>query len=262
MPFIDFDGNTRELAPGETLVGSGSQASWRLPSADLAARHFTVTHGAGGETTIKSYSPQNIVTVNGRSMGADPVALNHGDVIAAGSARMVYLTSLEGDRPDMAAAAGGAPLLVNEKDREVYPLTRRTVSIGRDAASHILVRDPSVSRFHADVRAEAGQYVLYSQGSTGTKINGHRAAGPQVLQEGDSLEIGETVLKFSRIAPPAGFQVVSGGADDDKMTRRATTVQNAVTGDHEGVSDEPTKLPIVPILVALFVIAIALVIIF
>jgi hypothetical protein len=45
MPFLELEGvpdledNPRELN-GDLVVGSGSQATWRLTGRDLAARHF------------------------------------------------------------------------------------------------------------------------------------------------------------------------------------------------------------------------------
>ena len=54
MGFIEYRGEVRELTPGETVVGSGSQAGWRLQQADLAARHFAVTTGLDGAASTWS----------------------------------------------------------------------------------------------------------------------------------------------------------------------------------------------------------------
>jgi pSer/pThr/pTyr-binding forkhead associated (FHA) protein len=123
--------------------------------------------------------------------------------------------------------------LVNDGERMAFPVRRRTTSIGRDAASHIVLRDPAVSRFHADVRAEAGEHVLYSMGSAGTTVNGVRVSGPQLLEEGDQVGVGSAVLRYTR--GPVGSQVhveLGGGELDTVASVRPTLVmQEAVTAE-------------------------------
>ena len=230
MPFLESQGEVREIGSGELLVGSGTQAGWRIPSADLAARHFAVVTSAAGPH-LRPLSSQHLVVVNGRAVG-EPVPLNDGDVIAAGTARFLYLEAAEGTRPEGWDAPQREGYLVDEASRQAYPLDRRAVTIGRDAASRVVLRDPTVSRFHADVRREAGQYVLYSMGSAGTQVNGRRAAGAHLLEEGDRIEIGDSALIFTHTAP-AGMTIVRGGDETDDVASRRETVmhQRAVDFD-------------------------------
>ena len=232
MPFLESQGEVREIGTGELLVGSGTQASWRIPSADLAARHFAIATSAGG-TLLRPLSTQHLVVVNGRAVG-EPMQLSDGDVIAAGTARFLFLEQADGRRPDAWDTPQREAWLVDERERQAYPLDRRAVTIGRDAASRVLLRDPTVSRFHADVRREAGQYVLYSMGSAGTQVNGRRASGAQLLEPGDRIEIGETMLLFTYDVPQ-GMTVVRGSeTGDDSTTRRETVLhQRAVDFDDD-----------------------------
>ena len=64
---------------------------------------------------------------------------------------------------------GEPAYLVYEFERRAYPLSDGGFTIGRDAASNIVVREPSVSRSHAEVRAEGGEFVLHTSGATGTR---------------------------------------------------------------------------------------------
>ena len=193
MPFLDLDGEVRELAAGDTTVGSGTQAGWRVQNADLAARHFTITVHGTGPAMLRPASAHGIVVVNGRQVPQGGATVAHGDVIAAGGARFRFIEDRKSALPDLPAPPGEG-YLINEGERVAYPLSKKTVSIGRDAASHVLVRDPSVSRFHADVRAEAGEYVLYAMGSAGTRVNGHGVSGPRLLEEGDEIGVGEAMM--------------------------------------------------------------------
>jgi predicted component of type VI protein secretion system len=261
MPYLEHQGNTRELTKGgQLIVGSGSQAEWKLQGLDLAARHFTVTLEDSGRAVVKPQSSQHLLVVNGRQVAGEGQALSHGDAIGAGSATIVYLEDLSRARPQVAATAGGQLYLVNEKERRAYPLVRKKVGIGRDAASHVLLRDPSVSRFHADIRSEAGQHVLYSMGSAGTKINGVTLSNPQMLQDGDKIEVGDTHLLFTRTLP-SGMTVadMAEDAEEDKLTQRKTVFQGTIqTGETDVIPEGgASKSPIIIAVVVVVVLALA-----
>jgi pSer/pThr/pTyr-binding forkhead associated (FHA) protein len=235
MPYLEFDGTARELPRGETVVGSGSQAAWRVQDAGLAARHFTIAVDPSDAATLVPASSQSVVVVNGKQLGTAGVALRDGDRVSAGSAHFVFCE--RADRAPSPTPSGGETalqaFLVNDGERMAFPVRRRTTSIGRDAASHIVLRDPAVSRFHADVRAEAGEHVLYSMGSAGTTVNGVRVSGPQLLEEGDQVGVGSAVLRYTR--EPVGSQVhveLGGGELDTVASVRPTLVmQEAVTAE-------------------------------
>lgn len=116
--------------------------------------------------------------------------------------------------------------LVYEFERRAYPLTTDAFSIGRDALSRIVIREPSVSRAHAEVRSEGDGYVLHASGPTGTKLNGSPVVAPQKLTDGDRIEVGSAELTFRRGRLPLGVSVVDlaspAGHDPDAMTKRDT----------------------------------------
>jgi hypothetical protein len=71
------------------------------------------------------------------------------------------------------------------------------VTLGRSRQCDVMVDDPNVSRTHAEVRPRGGSWVLSDLGSTnGSRLNGHRLDGPEVLKAGDEIELGTTVLTF------------------------------------------------------------------
>ncbi len=137
--------------------------------------------------------------------------------------------------------------LVYEFERRAYPLTEEGFTIGRDASSHIVLREPSVSRSHAEVRAEGGEYVLHTSGATGTRLNGETVSTPKQLQEGDRIEVGTAELTFRRSKLPLGVSVVDRAEArpqfDDILSRRQT-ISNPILGTHEP-GDGRSKLPLV-----------------
>ncbi len=71
------------------------------------------------------------------------------------------------------------------------------VTLGRSRQCDVTVDDPNVSRTHAEVRPRGGSWVLSDLGSTnGSRLNGQRVEGSEVLKPGDEIELGTTVLQF------------------------------------------------------------------
>jgi pSer/pThr/pTyr-binding forkhead associated (FHA) protein len=84
----------------------------------------------------------------------------------------------------------------------VYDIRKDVLSIGRSRDSDIFLEDLAVSRLHASIQNMGnGNYTLKDEGSAnGTKVNGQLVTKyqPQPLQEGDRIQLGQTVLVFSR----------------------------------------------------------------
>ena len=77
-----------------------------------------------------------------------------------------------------------------------YPLTRDTLTLGRDITNDIVINDPEVSRHHARLIRTAAGYTLEDLKSTnGTFINKQqRLVGSIALNAGDQVGLGETVV--------------------------------------------------------------------
>lgn len=255
----ELEGNPRSFN-GELMVGSGSQATWRLAGLDLAARHFKIVGSDDGSGSVAPASPQNVVVVNGKQVPPNGIPVRSGDIVAAGGARFFFLQKADSPRPP-AARSGGDAYLVDLANKKGYTLRKRVVQIGREIGCSIVLKDPTVSRFHADVRGEAGEFVLYSMGSAGTKINGQPASAPRLLIEGDEIVIGDTNFTFTREALPGGVRPVQfEDHDDDSFSRRSTQLaQRAVTMEAGKYYEPQRKLPLMPILIGAAIAAIFLV---
>jgi pSer/pThr/pTyr-binding forkhead associated (FHA) protein len=120
--------------------------------------------------------------------------------------------------------------LIDARDHVAYRLDRLSTNIGRSAANVIRLKDPTASRFHAQVRREAGGFALHSVGSSGTRINGRRVGAPQLLDDGDEIEIAYTTLRYARATPPEGVTIVQRtGGDPDEATERPTIVRERMS---------------------------------
>src|SRR5450432_2368216 len=110
----------------------------------------------------------------------------------------------------MLRAPGGAPqtglgFVRVEEGKEpgrVFEIRKESLSIGRSRESDIFLEDLAVSRLHATIlNLGNGNYALKDEGSAnGTKVNGQLVSKNQTypLQEGDRVQLGQTVLVFGR----------------------------------------------------------------
>jgi pSer/pThr/pTyr-binding forkhead associated (FHA) protein len=77
-----------------------------------------------------------------------------------------------------------------------YRLGPKGVLIGRTAQCDITINDSSVSRKHASVERKDGRFLLQDLKSTnGTFVNSE-SIDVHVLNHGDKIRIGRTVLQF------------------------------------------------------------------
>ena len=94
------------------------------------------------------------------------------------------------DRPALTRA------VVDLNDRR-YVLDGPRAVLGRSDEAECVLRDPNVSRRHAELRQDAsGQWEIFDLGSTnGVKVNGRRVTEAP-LREGDQVTIGTTTFRF------------------------------------------------------------------
>jgi pSer/pThr/pTyr-binding forkhead associated (FHA) protein len=90
--------------------------------------------------------------------------------------------------------------LVDEHWGKAYRL-KETTSIGRGPDNAVILREPEVSRLHADVHFDGSDFLLRRLGAAGTRLNDVPLDQPRALHEGDRVEIGFTTLRFTQRDP-------------------------------------------------------------
>jgi pSer/pThr/pTyr-binding forkhead associated (FHA) protein len=78
-----------------------------------------------------------------------------------------------------------------------YVLDGPRATVGRSKEVECVLRDPNVSRRHAELRqASSGDWTIVDLGSTnGVKVNGRRVASSR-LSSGDQVTVGSTTFSF------------------------------------------------------------------
>jgi FHA domain-containing protein len=115
---------------------------------------------------------------------------------------MVYSAVKEREQEDRSRKRQPAAGLVETRaivslDDRRYVLDGPRATIGRSKDTDCVLRDPNVSRRHAELRrAETGDWQIVDLGSTnGIKVNGRRVSSSR-LRPGDEVTVGTTTFSF------------------------------------------------------------------
>ncbi|MCC6189446.1 MAG: FHA domain-containing protein [Anaerolineales bacterium] len=132
---------------------------------------------------------------------------------------------------------------------KIYELGKDVLTIGRDVNNDVVLNDAEVSRNHARLTAQSGGYLIEDLASTnGTFVNGQRLIGPKLLNPGDVVGLGETiVLEFNQVAD-AGATVVAAGlpphvAGEPMMAPPPEPEPASLSTMAEPVISEPATMP-------------------
>lgn len=228
MTWLEYGGRLRKLPEGTTVIGGGPESALILEDADLMPRHV-ILHPRADHVEVAAFSPDVVVCVSGRQIGTDAWTAQYGEPIQAGSATF-HVWSEQPAQHLAEPAAIPRAYLVDERQAVAWPLDRIVTSIGRSSANVIRLTDPTASRFHAQVRREAGGFALHVMGSAGGAINGRRTSAPTMLSDGDVVEMAYTNFRFTHGPVPDGVRIipVDVGASPE-MTERPTSVRERIS---------------------------------
>jgi len=104
--------------------------------------------------------------------------------------------------PGLASASAPTLLFVQGNEQQTIRLDQTPFTIGRKAGNHLVMTDPRVSREHASIVAEDGQFCLVDGGSNRTFVNG-ACVQRQTLKPNDRLEFGARDAAYVIFNPQA-----------------------------------------------------------
>lgn len=91
-----------------------------------------------------------------------------------------------------------AYLVINN---QVVPIIRRNTSIGRKLDNDLVIQDVLVSRQHAKIVFEDGQFTVYDLDSTGGTYINNKMVARAKLHNGDILNLSSVRVKFVHDTP-------------------------------------------------------------
>ena len=183
------------LHAGERFVLlKGVWAIGRLPDNDLAiakdavSRHHARIEAVQGGYRITDLGGHNGTQLNGERFHDESRWLANGDTIVIGGEVLRFLTGEE----TRLGSAPQAPV----SGTQVVQLAKRHLTLGRDRSNDLVLEDPNVSRFHAEVARLDDRVAVRDLGSrNGTRVNGELVR-TAVLEPGSEVGIGPYRLVF------------------------------------------------------------------
>ena len=123
---------------------------------------------------------------------------------------------------------------------KIFPLEEPGIMIGRDNTSDLVINDAEISRKHARLIWQDGNYVIEDVGSTnGTFINGKRLSAPFVLYGGEIVTLGENIVLIYEPTSDPNATMLSVAAQNVKKSETVT-----VNNPEPEISDTPQPTPI------------------
>ncbi len=115
------------------------------------------------------------------------------------------------------------------KPEQPFNFTQEIIALGRRDDNDVVIDDPQVSRRHASLSWEEGEFVLRDLGSAnGTFLNAVRITEPHALREGDVIGLGgDVVLSFNVAGSLDKTMVVSGTQVRREMAERGVAFPGA-----------------------------------
>jgi Inner membrane component of T3SS, cytoplasmic domain len=99
--------------------------------------------------------------------------------------------------PGARSAAAQLVCVAGPDAPSAFPLTGAQLELGRHPGCGVPLRDRSISRHHARlVRVANGHRLEDLGGPNPTRRNGRRLRTPAVLEDGDVIELGRTLLRY------------------------------------------------------------------
>lgn len=216
---------------GELVLTKEITSLGRSPDNDVvvgdrqASRlHAQIVRTAEGDLYLRDLGSVNGTTVNGARV-FDAHRLLDGDTIGIGAATYTFRQATGGAEVGP-PPAGELTIVQGDGAGTRHPLRPGETTIGRDQVNAIALADPLVTRRHAVVAVIGGAIELRDLGSSnGTWVNNARLTTPRALQEGDTIDIGQTRFVFRRgggggaVAAGSGGAVAMGPVGADEPTR-------------------------------------------
>jgi pSer/pThr/pTyr-binding forkhead associated (FHA) protein len=80
--------------------------------------------------------------------------------------------------------------------KQLLPIRQETFKIGRHPKNDLIITDPRVSRWHAQLRFEEGEFMIYDMDTKfGTYVNNEKV-DQSALSSGDTISLANTPLLF------------------------------------------------------------------
>ncbi len=181
----------------ETSVGRSKVCDIFLTNSTVSRSHAVIALRKDGFYVFDTESKSGI-QVNDKKIEKS-VKLNHGDIVAFGTAIMKFYIGNDGnnDYSHKKEKKNRQPKLVNLVDGNEFIIDGDFITIGRAKGSNVEISAPYVSRKQAEIFKEKNSWYIENMGTTTkTTLNGEIIKGTIRLKDGDVIRVGDFAFMF------------------------------------------------------------------
>ena len=108
----------------------------------------------------------------------------------------------------------------------VFTLDQAVINLGRRLDNHLVIDDPRISRYHAQIRYVRNHFTIFDLNSTGgTFVNGQRIT-QSILYPGDVISLAGLPIVFGQDSPPSSIAKGDTAPFTPASSERATITFN------------------------------------
>lgn len=182
----------------EDLINVARSRGYMLTSRPMVLFHVD-DHLITGEVRVDTHLAEPQVGGGPDAAGADPDAVEETRELSPDEAQQLARQVAQAQAVQVAMPQAWLTLRRPNGGGQVYRLDKPVIHIGRHVSNEVVVNDRRVSRIHAEIRFERGQFVLYDLGSlNGVGINGVVTHQPVTLRNNDQIAVGNHDFIFQR----------------------------------------------------------------
>lgn len=135
--------------------------------------------------------------------------------------------------------------LIFEFERRAYPVGTGSFTIGRAGSCDLVIREPAVSRVHAEISHSAEGIVIKPFGATPTTVNGALLVSEAILHHGDQIDVGSAKLTVNEFSLPLGVSIVDNSrknaATEEDIANRRPTITNPIMSGRANPNQAPSS---------------------
>ena len=204
---------THTVDKGSVRLGPKGSSDIAIPEAREVDRLLIKREGMAWFCT-RAKRAAGTALINGRPLGGLGI-LSDGDVIQLGRQKILVGLKRASEIDEAPTKPEPSYQLVNAIDGTPHDVGRGTTTIGADPDNDIVLNDPGIERYHAQIQARGTPrtYYLVDCGGHGkTKVGSNKLTGHCRLDADDKITLGDASFVFS-----------SGGVRPEHADRHAAT---------------------------------------
>jgi hypothetical protein len=193
-----------KTVPGQYIirVNPAISQTWQKDP-DILASLTGVMRTVASELQLTFATPINLILESDETLGEQDVQITAAHNLPLLAETRALNTSQGTDDPEEDFPRNAFFIIDGER---IFQLKTRTINVGRRSDNDLVLEDPRVSRYHAQIRVVKSRFVILDLNSTGgTFVNGRRT-NQSILYPGDVISLAGIKMIYGQDNLPTNFR--------------------------------------------------------